>query len=402
MTETGRLAATAGAPPDPVALTQRLIACPSVTPEEGGALALLERVLTPFGFRCDRVDRNGVANLFAEQSGDGSGPTFAFGGHTDVVPVGDAAAWRAAPFGGEIRDGAVWGRGAVDMKSAVAAFVCAAARRAKAEAAGPVDGQRQCGVALLITGDEEGPAVDGTRALLDWMTATGRRVDHCLVGEPTSRAALGDTIKIGRRGSMTVEVAARGRQGHVAYPHEALNPLPALTRLLDGLARATLDEGSAHFDPSTLALTSIDTGNPASNVIPNAATARFNIRFNDRHRSADLAAWVKDQAAQASAESGVTLTVSARVSGEAFLTEPGPFSALVSEAVRAETGVTPALTTGGGTSDARFIKDHCPVVEFGLVSRTMHQVDEHTPVADVERLSRIYEAILARYAASSL
>ena len=381
-------AASPQTPLDPVALTKALIACPSVTPEEGGALGLLEAALTPAGFRCQRVDRGGIANLFARWGDPSAGPSFAFAGHTDVVPVGDRAAWSADPFGAEMRDGALWGRGAVDMKSGVAAFVAASVRIAARNPSGSI--------ALLITGDEEGDAEHGTRALLDWMASAGERIDACVVGEPTSLETLGDVMKIGRRGSLTADIVAQGRQGHTAYPDRALNPVPPLVRLLDGLARAELDAGSAHFQPSHLALTTIDVGNPASNVIPAQATARMNLRFNDAHHGEDLVAWIEDQAARVSAESGVAFAVGAKISGEAFLTEPGALSSLVSDAVEAETGSRPAMTTGGGTSDARFIKDVCPVVEFGLVGTTMHQVDEHVPVDQIVALERIYGGVLER------
>lgn len=372
-------------PPDPIALTQALVRRPSVTPEEGGALTLLEETLRPFGFRCERVDRNGIANLYARW-GEAS-PVFAFGGHTDVVPVGDAAAWAKPPFGGEIQDGRLWGRGATDMKSGVAAFVAAACG---VVAESPPDGS----IALLITGDEEGDALDGTTALLDHLRARGEALDVCLVGEPTSVSELGDTAKIGRRGSLNAQVVVEGVQGHAAYPHRAKNPLPALVRFLDRIAQAELDKGGDHFEPSTLALTSVDVGNAASNVIPAAGRAAFNIRFNDQHSAAGLTAWLEVQAAEAAAAEGVSIHVTTRSSGEAFLTAPGPLSDLVSDAVVAETGRRPVLTTGGGTSDARYIKDMCPVIEFGLVGATMHQVDECAAVEEIAGLSRIYARIL--------
>ncbi|MBX2856511.1 MAG: succinyl-diaminopimelate desuccinylase [Rhodobacteraceae bacterium] len=375
--------------PDPVALTQALIQCPSVTPEEGGAIRLVAEALTPFGFECRRVDRGGIANLYAKWSG-GDGPCFGFNGHTDVVPIGDRAAWSRGPFGGELVDGVIWGRGATDMKSGVAAFISAACRFVTAT---PPQGS----VVLMITGDEEGDGVDGTRALLDWMDESGERVDHCLVGEPTSVSTLGDVMKIGRRGSMTANFTAKGKQGHTAYPHRARNPLPALVKLLDGFASAALDDGYPHFEPSTLALTTVDVGNPANNVIPGIARAQLNIRFNPTHTGAALTAWLKDAAARMSQETGVEIEMQSRISGEAFLTEPGSFTELVAKAVATSTGRQPQLTTGGGTSDARFMKAHCPVVEFGLVGDTMHQVDERVPANDVAALSTAYEAILTRY-----
>jgi succinyl-diaminopimelate desuccinylase len=376
--------------PDPVALTADLIRCPSVTPEEGGALRLLEGHLAEAGFACTRVDRGGVANLFARWGAKGHPRSFGFNGHTDVVPVGERAAWSVDPFGAERRDGCLWGRGAVDMKSGVAAFVSAAIGYV-AEA--PPDGA----VLLAITGDEEGDAVDGTAALLDWMASEGERMSVCLVGEPTSRARLGDTVKIGRRGSMSAWITATGVQGHSAYPHRARNPLTALVALCDRLAQAELDDGTAHFDPSTLALTSIDTGNPATNVIPGEARAVVNIRFNDRHTGAGLADWLREEAARVAAETGVAFEMRVKVSGEAFLTPPGELSRLVSGAVAAETGLTPELSTSGGTSDARFVKAHCPVVEFGLTGDTMHQVDERVAEDEVAALARVYRRILQDY-----
>ncbi len=373
--------------PDPVALTADLVRCPSVTPEEGGALLLLEGVLTAAGFTCTRVDRGGVPNLFARWGPQGHPRSFGFNGHTDVVPVGDAAAWTVDPFGGEVRDGRVWGRGACDMKSGVAAFVAAAVRFVTET---PPDGA----VILTITGDEEGPSTDGTQAILDWMADAGEAMTVCVVGEPTSRAEIGDMVKIGRRGALNIGLSAVGRQGHSAYPDRALNPLTALVRLCDRLASATLDEGSDHFDPSTLALTSIDTGNTATNVIPARATAALNIRFNDHHTGATLIRWIDDQAARVEAETGVRMQVSARISGESFVTPPGPFPDLVSSAVAAETNRRPILSTTGGTSDARFIRNHCPVVEFGLVGNSMHQVDEYAETAEIERLCAVYHRML--------
>lgn len=375
--------------PDPVALTQALVRCPSVTPAEAGALAVLEAVLAPAGFRCTRVDRGGVANLYARW-GSGPGPIFGFNGHTDVVPVGDTAAWSADPFGAEIRGDQMIGRGTVDMKSAVAAFATAAIAHVTET---PPGGS----VVLAITGDEEGPAEHGTRALLDWMASAGERMDVCLVGEPTCPERVGDMIKIGRRGSITGMITATGRQGHSAYPDRAANPLPVLVRCLHRMAETRLDGGTAHFDPSTLAITTIDTGNPANNVIPAAARATVNIRFNDAHTGAGLAAWLEEVAAEASDGTDVSLAVASRISGESFLTPPGPLSALVEAAVAAETGLTPRLSTTGGTSDARFIKDHCPVVEFGLVGRGMHAVDEAVPIADIQTLTRCYRRILSDF-----
>jgi succinyl-diaminopimelate desuccinylase len=377
-------------PADPVVLTAALIRCPSVTPAEGGALALLDRVLTEAGFTCTRVDRNGTPNLFARWGARGANRSFGFNGHTDVVPVGDAAAWTEDPFGAAVIDGWMYGRGATDMKSGVAAFAAAAIDFVTET---PPDGA----VILTITGDEEGDAQDGTVALLDWMAANGERMTHCLVGEPTCPTTMGEMMKIGRRGSMTCWFTATGVQGHSAYPHRAKNPMTALVRLLARLEERPLDEGTDHFDASTLAITTIDCGNPATNVIPARGTATVNIRFNDLHSGESLSRWLRDQADAVQHETGVRIDTRFQVSGESFLTPPGEFSALVRAAVQAETGVTPEYSTSGGTSDARFVKDHCPVVEFGLVGKTMHQVDERVEVAQIHQLKAIYGRILRDY-----
>lgn len=373
---------------DPVSLTADLIRCPSVTPEEGGALTLLEALLSAEGFACTRISRGGVENLYARWGTQA--PVFAFGGHTDVVPVGDEAAWTHGPFSAHQDGGTLWGRGAVDMKSGVAAFVAAAVELVRAA---PPKGS----VALLITGDEEGPSTDGTVAILDWMRAAGERPDFCIVGEPTSVERLGDTVKIGRRGSMTGTLTVQGRQGHTAYPERALNPLPVLARIAAALADTPLDQGSEHFQTSTLALASIDVGNPASNVIPASGRAVFNIRFNDLHDSDAIKAWADKIAGDVAAGSGVAWQIDWKVSGESFLTQPGPETDIVVETVAERMQARPALTTGGGTSDARFIKDHCPVVELGLVGDTMHQVDERVPVEDIRSLAEIYLAVLQRF-----
>lgn len=377
-------------PVDPVALTADLIRCPSVTPAEAGALQLLEKLLSGAGFECRRVDRNGIPNLFARWGRAGANRTFGFNGHTDVVPVGDAALWTHDPFCGEIHDGWLWGRGATDMKSGVAAFAAAAIDFVRNS---PPDGA----IILTITGDEEGVGHDGTLALLDDMKARGEAMSVCLVGEPTCPEQLGDMMKIGRRGSLTCHFEAQGVQGHSAYPHRAKNPLHAMVRLMDRLASHPLDGGTAHFEQSTLAVTTIDTGNPATNVIPARTRATVNIRFNDAHTSAGLSDWLRAQAAKVGAETGVTFTLRIDVTGESFVTAPGDFVHMVTRAVSAETGRTPALSTSGGTSDARFVKDHCPVVEFGLVGKTMHQVDERVEVAQIGALKAIYSRILADY-----
>ena len=375
---------------DAVDLTRRLIQCPSVTPEEGGALVLLEELLAGAGFVCTRVDRGGVANLFARLGPRGAKRSLGFNGHTDVVPVGNTGAWTVQPFGGEIRDGQLWGRGATDMKSGVAAWVAAVVDYAGALPEGDA-------LIVTVTGDEEGDAEHGTVALLDWMAANGEAMSACLVGEPTCPNHLGEMMKIGRRGSMTGYFTAHGVQGHSAYPHRARNPAAAMARLIARLDTHVLDEGTAHFDPSTLAVTTIDVGNPATNVIPATAKATVNIRFNDAHSGAGLTAWLEEEMERVAGETGVRFELMVKISGESFVTPPGPFSALVAEAVRAETGVTPELSTSGGTSDARFVKDHCPVVEFGLVGQTMHQVDERVEIAQIESLKRIYTTILRGY-----
>ncbi|ARC87721.1 succinyl-diaminopimelate desuccinylase [Rhodovulum sp. MB263] len=375
---------------DPVALTAELIRCRSVTPTEGGALELLAERLAAAGFQCRRIDRNGTANLFARWGAKGHEKTFGFNGHTDVVPAGDTAAWTADPFGAEIRDGQLWGRGATDMKSGVAAFVAAAIDFVTDT---PPDGA----VVLTLTGDEEGEATDGTIALLDWMQTEGEHMAVCLVGEPTCREAMGDMMKIGRRGSMTAYFNARGIQGHAAYPQRAQNPVPALARLVQRLDAYSLDQGTRHFDPSTLAVTTFDTGNPATNVIPGQCRATVNIRFNEAHSSESLADWLTAEAARVTEETGIEIGIEIKVSGESFVTPPGPLSGLVADAVEAETGRRPELSTSGGTSDARFVKDLCPVVEFGLVGKTMHQVDERVETAQIEELKRIYTRILGGY-----
>ena len=375
---------------DPVALTADLIRCPSVTPAEGGALVLLEELLSAAGFSCTRVDRNGTSNLFARWGNRGANRSFGFNGHTDVVPVGDEAAWTVPPFGAVEKDGMLWGRGATDMKSGVAAFAAAAVDFVTET---PPDGA----VILAITGDEEGDATDGTVALLDWMKENGEAMTDCLVGEPTCPEVMGDMMKIGRRGSMSAWFDVTGVQGHAAYPHRAKNPLPALARLMDRLASHELDRGTDHFDASTLAVVTMDTGNTATNVIPAACRGAVNIRFTDEHTGASLTDWLQSEADRVAAEFGVKVAMRVKVSGESFLTPPGPLSAMVAKAVKAETGVSPELSTSGGTSDARFVKDHCPVVEFGLVGRTMHQVDERVEVAQIHQLKAIYARILADY-----
>jgi len=377
-------------PVDPVDLTAKLIRCASVTPEDDGALAVLEEALKAGGFSCGRVVRGGVQNLYARWGQKAHPRTIGFNGHTDVVPPGASEDWRFAPFSGEIAEGRIWGRGAADMKSGVAAFAAAAIDFV---AETPPEGA----VVLAITGDEEGAATDGTVALLDWMNEVGEKLSVCLVGEPTCPEVMGQMMKIGRRGSMSAFFEATGVQGHSAYPHRAKNPLPAMAQLAVRLSGRELDRGTEHFDASTLAITTIDTGNTATNVIPAACRMTVNIRFNDAHSSGSLTEWLSREAAEVSAETGISIAMRTQVSGESFLTPPGAFSDLVASAVEAETGVRPELSTSGGTSDARFIKNHCPVVEFGLVGQTMHKTDENVEVAHIQQLKAVYTQILRGY-----
>jgi succinyl-diaminopimelate desuccinylase len=375
---------------DPVKLSADLIRCKSVTPSEGGAIDLLTSLLASEGFNCYRIDRNGISNLFAVWGEGKNGKTLGFNGHTDVVPVGNISLWSSDPFGGEIKDGKIWGRGACDMKSGVAAFSAAAIDYIKET---PPDGS----VVIAITGDEEGDATDGTIAILDWMKTKEYKLDACLVGEPTSVEHIGDTVKIGRRGSMTVHLTVAGKQGHAAYPHRANNPIPALAKLVNKLSAHKLDKGSKHFDPSNLSVTTIDTGNTASNVIPANVSASINIRFNDLHSSNSLKDWLLNETKLIENEFNLSISLKFKVSGESFLTPPGDLSYIVQNAVLKETGILPNLSTSGGTSDARFIKDHCPVVEIGLVGKSMHQTDEHVELKDIIKLKSIYSRILKNY-----
>jgi succinyl-diaminopimelate desuccinylase len=364
---------------DPVDLTAALVRCPSVTPEEGGALRLLEDRLSAAGFDCTRVDRNGTPNLFARWGARNARKVLGFNGHTDVVPVGDPEDWTHPPFSAHREDGWLFGRGATDMKSGVAAFVAAAVDLIAAE---PPDGA----LVIAITGDEEGPGRDGTIAILDWMEREGERMDACIVGEPTSATVFGDMIKIGRRGSMTAHFEVVGKQGHSAYLHKAVNPMPAIADLAHRLSTHVLDEGTEHFDPSTISVTTIDTGNAASNVIPARSRMTVNIRFNDLHDGAGLGDWLRALADEVAEASGTRISTTVHVSGEAFLTPPGALSDLVAAAIEAEAGRAPVLSTTGGTSDARFVKSHCPVVEFGLVGHRMHEVDERVWEQDIHDL----------------
>ena len=372
---------------DPVNLTADLIRCKSITPKEAGALVLLEALLSKAGFECNRVDRGLVSNLFARW---GSGRTLGFNGHTDVVPVGSINDWSVDPFGAEIKDGFLYGRGSTDMKSGVAAFAAAAIDFVQNS---PPDGS----IVLAITGDEEGQAVDGTVALLDWMNENNEIINHCIVGEPTCPENIGEMMKIGRRGSMTAYFTIRGVQGHSAYPHRANNPLPIMAKLICDLTSFELDQGSKHFDPSTLAVTTIDTGNLANNVIPSETKATVNIRFNDLHTSKKLSTWLDKVTKRIASENDVEINTEIQVSGESFITALGDFSDLISNSVHLETGIYPEASTSGGTSDARFIKDHCPVVEFGLVGKTMHQIDERVSIDQVYKLKAIYFNIIKNY-----
>ncbi len=377
--------------PSVTAILRDLLRCPSITPAEGGALDVLQGLLEPAGFEVHRLrfsepGQPDVDNLYARLGT--VAPNLAFAGHTDVVPPGDAARWRFPPFSGEVADGRIWGRGACDMKGGVAAAV--AAVLAHVAQGGAPKGS----ISFLITGDEEGPAVNGTPKLLDWARDRGERFDHCVLGEPTNPTRLGEMIKIGRRGSLTGEIVVEGRQGHVAYPHLADNPIPRLMRVLAALKAEPLDAGTMHFDPSNLEIVTVDTGNPSANVIPAEARARFNIRFNDVWSPETLQAEIRHR--MSGADPGACLTF-APCNALAFLTEPGRFVQLFAAIVEAETGLVPVLSTTGGTSDARFITRDCPVLEFGLVGATMHAVDENVAINDLEKLQAIYEALMARY-----
>ena len=377
---------------DPVEFTADLIRCPSITPSEGGALDLLQHTLEGLGFKCyrlpfsDVVDTPDVDNLYARYGK--ATPNFCFAGHTDVVPTGPVEEWSANPFHAEVKDDVIIGRGAADMKGAIAAFVSAAQRFIDA---GAVDGS----ISFLITGDEEGPAINGTRKMLDWLDENQEKLDICVVGEPTNPMELGEMAKIGRRGSMNMILNVRGTQGHVAYPHLGNNEAHRLVAMLDALISEPLDDGNAHFQASSLQITSIDIGNPTENVIPGVAEARFNIRFNDIHTSESLATWVRNKLDGAA--NGTDYDLKVRVSGASFVFPPGELSNLISDACEKVVGRRPELSTTGGTSDARFIKNHCPVAEFGLISQTMHKVNERTRIDDIQNLSEIYLAMLEAY-----
>ena len=380
---------------DPVALLQTLIRCPSVTPKEAGVLSALEGMLNPAGFECTRLPFSAentpdVDNLFA-RLGD-SGPHLCFAGHVDVVPTGDEALWTYPPFDAQIHDGVLYGRGACDMKGSVAAFAAAAI-----DVAADFNGDLPGSISMLITGDEEGPAINGTVKMLEWMETNNQLPDECLVGEPSCSDKFGDTIKNGRRGSITFDVVVKGVQGHAAYPHLSLNPIPILARLIDQLSRKELDGGTDQFGPSTLAVSTFDVGNPAANVTPERASARFNIRFNTEHSTDSLKALVQKQCDQVTAEMGGEVEVSSFIGAECFLSNPGPLLTLIQQALRDETGMEAELSTSGGTSDARFIKNYCPVIEFGPINKTIHQVDERIPVSELEALMRVYKQVIRQF-----
>ncbi len=384
---------------DPVALTRDLIRCPSVTPAEGGALAFLEKTLKGAGFTVHRMTfsepgTDDVENFYARIGTEA--PHLVFAGHTDVVPPGDEKAWKHAPFSGEIANGELYGRGAVDMKGGVACAVAAVLDHLAANGGKPQKNGNGS-ISFLITGDEESIAVNGTPKLLAWAAARGEKFDHCILGEPSNQDELGDTIKIGRRGSLNGHLIVTGKQAHVAYPQRGINPIRGLVKLIDALQSEPLDAGNANFQPSNLEFTTIDVGNKTVNLIPGEARARFNVRFNDCHTLESLKALLEARAAKAS---GGTISFSfvwEPSNAGVFVTKPGPFTALVAEAVAEVTGRKPALSTTGGTSDARFITHHCPVVEFGLVGQTMHAIDERVPVGDLRALTTIYRKIIDRY-----
>lgn len=378
---------------DPIEIAQALICCRSVTPDEGGALTYIESVLRPAGYAVHRMTFSepgtpNVENLYARIGT--SGPNLCFAGHTDVVPPGDVRAWTHDPFSADVQDDVMYGRGAVDMKGAIACFMAAALR---VKAAGDLRGS----ISFLITGDEEGPSINGTAKVLDWLVQQGETLDACVVGEPSNPQALGDEIKIGRRGSLNAELTVSGKQGHAAYPQLAENPVPKLARIIDRLSSQLLDQGTPEFEPSSLQVTVVSVPNTATNVIPAEASAKFNIRYNDLWRRPQLEEWVRLQCEAAAGGVSARWSVSFSGTGDVFITEPGALVETMLEAVHKVTGRTPALTTGGGTSDARFIQAHCPVIEFGLVNATIHQVDERTSLTDLQQLTAIYEEFIANF-----
>ncbi|MEE2955745.1 MAG: succinyl-diaminopimelate desuccinylase [Pseudomonadota bacterium] len=376
---------------DATSLAQALIRCPSVTPKDEGALSILEESLKSLGFTCHRmtfsdVNTPDVENIYA-RIGTQS-PNFCYAGHTDVVPIGDQEGWTVEPFGGRVIDGTLFGRGATDMKGGIACFISAVSQFLSKR-------EKKIGgsISLLITGDEEGPSINGTRKVLDWLKKRGETLDACLVGEPTNPNKLGEMVKIGRRGSLSGWLTVHGTQGHTAYPHLAENPLPRLVAMLAAITSESLDSGTEHFQPSNLQLTTIDVGNPATNVIPSKVTAAFNIRFNDLHTSKSLIKFLKQKFDSV----GGKYEVKFKITGEAFLTPPGRLSDLLCDAIKKTTGLEPTLSTTGGTSDARFIKDFCPIAEFGLISQSMHKVDENVQISDIKQLTEIYRTLLNGY-----
>ena len=380
---------------DPLPLALDLIRCRSVTPHDAGAMAVLERALQALGFECTRLGFDGggprIENLYARRGRGGA--NFCFAGHTDVVPPGDEKLWQHPPFEARIADGMLFGRGAADMKSAIAAFVAAVARLDR-------EGAPQGSISLLITGDEEGPAVDGTVRVLEWLETRGERIDHCIVGEPTSVFSAGDTVKNGRRGSLTGYLTVTGVQGHVGYPERARNPIAGMAAVLTRLTARRLDEGTEAFQPSNLEVTTVDTGNPATNVIPAEVRATFNIRFNTMQTSEGLEAWIRDETTRALQPFGLSGALRFVRGAQPFLTPQSGFTALLGEAIESVTGAKPEFSTTGGTSDARFIHRHCPVAEIGLAGTTMHKTDECVRLSDVEQITQIYHAILRQYFAS--
>ncbi|UPJ62979.1 succinyl-diaminopimelate desuccinylase [Bradyrhizobium sp. 191] len=384
---------------DALSIARDLIRCPSVTPADAGALGVLEKALNAAGFTCHRVTFSepgtaDVENLYARIGA--AGPHITFAGHTDVVPPGDESAWSVGAFSGEVKDGVLHGRGAVDMKGGIACSVAAVLEHLAANGGKPrSDGKGS--ISFLITGDEEDVSVNGTVKLLQWAAERGEKFDHCVLGEPSNVETLGDTIKVGRRGSQSGTLVVDGVQGHVAYPHRASNPVPDISRLIVAISDEPLDHGSAQFQASNLEFTSVDVGNKAFNVIPGEARARFNIRYNDNHTQASLRELVEARLAKACGNRIKARIVWEPSNSNVFVTKPGPFTDLAVSAIEEVTGRKPELSTSGGTSDARFIASYCPVIEFGLVGQTMHQVDERVPVADLEKLTKVYRGILARY-----
>ena len=379
-------------------IAQTLIRCPSVTPEEGGALDYMQQLLEGGGFTCHRLpftdqDTPEVDNLFARIGT--RAPHLCFAGHTDVVPPGDDAAWSHPPFSGQVADGWLYGRGAADMKGNIACFVAAARDYLAAN-----EGASPGSISFLITGDEEGPAINGTRKVLEWMAANGHVPDHCIVGEPSASKKVGDTIRIGRRGSLRGHIVVSGVQGHTAYPELANNPVPGMLDVLNAFLADPLDGGTAHFSPSDLQITAIDVGNSATNVIPAKISASFNIRFNANHSAQSLKEILLRKIETALEGTGLEHQINYQPASECFITEPGPLIDLMAEAARDETGITPEQSTGGGTSDARFVKDYSPVIEFGLVNATVHQINERIETQDLDTLTRIYQGFIERYFAA--